>query len=121
MATIASSNIQKDVSDTVAWSFCPKGLYIVSSYRRCVEELTEVGSSEKDSVWKGTSPPKVEIFVWQLLRVRIMVRVMLNKIGAIRNGDLSCPLCVRDVESVDHLFLQCPWVWSLWKTCMGWW
>ncbi|KAK3224588.1 hypothetical protein Dsin_004450 [Dipteronia sinensis] len=109
--------IQEDVSDSVAWSFCSKGLFSVSSYRRCVEDLVE----EHATVWHGNSPPKVEIFVWQLLRGRIMVWDILNRFGVITNDDLFCPLCERAVESMDHLFLLCPWSWSLWTSCMGWW
>lgn len=34
---------------------------------------------------------------------------------------IECPLCGRQPETIDHLFLQCTWSWELWKKAMGWW
>ena len=73
------------------------------------------------SVWKGLCPPKVELFLWQLLRGRVMVREVLRRFGVVLNGDSGCPLCNDPIESVDHLFLLCPWSWGLWMYCLGWW
>ncbi|KAK3199510.1 hypothetical protein Dsin_022925 [Dipteronia sinensis] len=52
--------MQKLVADTIAWSYCPKGLYTVSCFRRCVKDYSAEEVSEFGKVWYGFSPPKVE-------------------------------------------------------------
>ncbi|KAK2641249.1 hypothetical protein Ddye_023012 [Dipteronia dyeriana] len=34
---------------------------------------------------------------------------------------MECALCNAFVETMDHLFLQCSWSWSIWIHCMNWW
>ncbi|ONI36148.1 hypothetical protein PRUPE_1G572100 [Prunus persica] len=66
-------------------------------------------------VWKAKSPPKVKVFVW------------LVALGKVNTSDLVqrkrpfmylspqwCVLCKLCEESVDHLFLHCPFSLSLW-------
>ncbi|KAK3194324.1 hypothetical protein Dsin_025634 [Dipteronia sinensis] len=71
-------------TDALAWSFCLKGLFTVSSFRRCMEESTHLNSLDVKTMWQGTNPPKVELFVWKLLRGRIMVREVLHHFGVSR-------------------------------------
>ncbi|KAK3224854.1 hypothetical protein Dsin_004716 [Dipteronia sinensis] len=117
--TLAGVKMQKLVADTIAWSYYPKGLYTVSSFRRCVEDYNAEEVSEFGKVWYGFSPPKVELFIWQLLHGRILVCEVLKRYGISNRG--ACPLCGRSEETVDHLFLFCPWTSSVWNSCMGWW
>ncbi|KAK2654741.1 hypothetical protein Ddye_014597 [Dipteronia dyeriana] len=45
--------LQKSVADTIAWSFCQKGLYSISFFRRCVEDFGDEDVSKFDKVWCG--------------------------------------------------------------------
>ena len=66
---------RKLFKDAISWSFSPKGLFSVSSFQRCLEDLgLEASKVDASLVWQGISPLKVEVFTWQLLRGRIMVR-----------------------------------------------
>lgn len=58
-------------------------------------------------VWFGLIPPKVEIFVWQLLHGRLPVRSNLAARGIIDDGYISCPFCGVNEESVKHIFFDC--------------
>ncbi|KAK0575735.1 hypothetical protein LWI29_006099 [Acer saccharum] len=118
---LESVSLKRCISDSVAWNFCPNGLFSVSSFKRCIEEYRDGEDVESVSVWKGFSPPKVELFLWQLLRGRVMVREVLGSFGVAVLGNSCCPLCGGMEESVDHLFLLCAWSWGLWKACMRWW
>ena len=71
--------------------------------------------------WQGVCPPKVEFFVWQLLKGRVLVKQVLNKFGISSIVSLACPLCNEEDESVDHLFIQCRLAWKIWSKGMGWW
>ncbi|CAL9025350.1 unnamed protein product, partial [Prunus brigantina] len=68
-------------------------------------------------IWKAKSPPKVKVLVW------------LVAIGKVNTSDLVqrqrpyiylsphwCVLCKMSEESVDDLFLQCPFSLCLWWT-----
>ena len=69
--------------------------------------------------WKGVCPPKVELFVWQLLKGRVMVGNVLQRFGF--SLALRCPFCKADVESLSHVFLLCPWSWKIWQQSMSRW
>ncbi|KAK3190292.1 hypothetical protein Dsin_029853 [Dipteronia sinensis] len=108
--------------DALAWTFCPNGSFSVKSFRRCLEEIGEVGSDAVSSLlWLGFVPHKVEVFLWQLLKVRILVKEVLRNFGMVQIASIDCPLCNSEWETVNHLFLHCDWAWKLWSEAMGWW
>ncbi|KAK2641314.1 hypothetical protein Ddye_023077 [Dipteronia dyeriana] len=56
--------------DPITWSFCPKGLYSVSSFRRCVEDFGDKDVSEFDKwfvSWKGLCPSSNLKRAWDTL------------------------------------------------------
>ncbi|KAK2640499.1 hypothetical protein Ddye_028294 [Dipteronia dyeriana] len=108
------------VGDCMAWSFCSKGIFFVKSFRRCAEQVWHDDLVESSSVWNGFSPSKVEVFMWQLMSGRLMVRDVLVHFGVVINSGVECPLCKHHVETSDHLFLLCPWDRKLWSSCMSW-
>ncbi|KAK3189625.1 hypothetical protein Dsin_029186, partial [Dipteronia sinensis] len=69
----------------------------------------------------GIFPPKVEVFTWQLLKGRILVRNVLSRLGMNQMVSIDCPICSTEIETIDHIFLHCAWSSQLWATCMGWW
>ncbi|KAK2640528.1 hypothetical protein Ddye_028323 [Dipteronia dyeriana] len=74
-------------------------------FMRCLEESSAHESSVALFLWKGLCPPKVDIFLWQLLRGRTLVKEVIHRLGGGQLVDLICPLCGEGDESVDHLFL----------------
>ncbi|KAK3200310.1 hypothetical protein Dsin_023725 [Dipteronia sinensis] len=100
--------------------FLPNGSFSSGSFRRKLEEAGIESLQNNDLLWQRIFPPKVEIFVWQLLRGRTMVKDVLHRFSFSPNVSLACQLCNSGVESVNHLFLHCSWSWSLWSSCMGW-
>jgi hypothetical protein len=73
-----------------------------------------------DFLWQGICPPKVEVFAWQLLKGRILVREVLLNFGVQQVGSAVCPMCGNGSESINHLFLHCIWSDMVWRICMGW-
>ncbi|KAK3231067.1 hypothetical protein Dsin_002948 [Dipteronia sinensis] len=123
---LTNVKIRRAVSDDKVCSFNPKGSFSVSSFRRCLEEDQLEGGVLDDLNWHGFCPSKFEIFVWQLLRGRVMVAEVVQHFGIRIDAGIHCPFCNGSTESIDHLFLHCAWtrsfgarlwdvVWSTWE------
>ncbi|KAK3188936.1 hypothetical protein Dsin_028497 [Dipteronia sinensis] len=81
----------------------------------------KIGCVNEFGSW-GLCPPKVEVFVWQLLKGWVLVIEVLLKFGvAVQMASSGCPMCDGGSESIDHVFLLCEWSSKVWRVCMGWW
>ena len=56
--------------------------------------------------------PKIKIFIWQVCHNILPVRGTLLRRGLIINP--ACPLCLGDIESIEHIFKDCPLVHKVW-------
>ncbi|KAK2646035.1 hypothetical protein Ddye_021230 [Dipteronia dyeriana] len=101
--------IRKRFHDTLAWSHYSNGLFSVSSFRRCLEGSSAYESSVAPLLWKGLCPLKVDIFLWQVLRGRTLVKEVIHRLRGGQLVDLICSLYGEEYESVDHLFLFYGW------------
>ena len=107
--------------DTLAWIHESNGLFSVRSFRKCLDDNSVTVDPFYDFLWQGLCPPKIEVFVWQLLKGRTLVREVLQSFGVGQFNSSGCPLCGGGTESIDHVFLVCEWSNKVWRTCMGWW
>jgi hypothetical protein len=89
--------------DTVIWTLEKNKEFSTSSLYKAI---TFPGMVNKwmMNVWRAKLPLKIKIFLWQLYNDKIQIAEQLKK----RNwtGLVECKLCGQ-VESVEHLFLQC--------------
>ncbi|KAK3225985.1 hypothetical protein Dsin_005847 [Dipteronia sinensis] len=69
------------------------------------ESLSEMGV-------EGICPPKIEVFVWQQTKGRVMVRDLMQRFNSRNLMSNVCPLCNIDGEYVDHIFLH---LWTVWE------
>jgi len=53
-------------------------------------------------IWKLDIMPKLQIFLWQIFHNVTPIHGTLFRRGL--NIDPTCPLCLEDIESLDHLF-----------------
>ena len=97
------------VENIIAWSFNINGLFSVSFFRKCLEEEANVNSMESEPIWQGIYPPKIEVFVWKLVKGRVMVKDVIRCCFGYSPLSVVSPLCNADDETVDHLFLNCRW------------
>ncbi|KAK2645244.1 hypothetical protein Ddye_020439 [Dipteronia dyeriana] len=109
--------VRKDIEDTVAWSFTPSDLFLVSSFRKQLEEIGGGAAAGIGLPWKGISPPKVEFFIWQLLKGRVLVVDVHQRFGC--GVDLICKLCNKEIETLNHTFIHCDWSWKVWSECFS--
>ncbi|KAK3220828.1 hypothetical protein Dsin_014798 [Dipteronia sinensis] len=114
--------IRNGISDDLAWNLSSNRCFSVKSFRRCLEDSRGLNISEVSPLlWRGLIPPKVEVFIWQLLKGRVVVREVLVSFGMVHQASTACPLCDSMQESINHLFLHCDWSWKLWSSAMNWW
>ncbi len=62
-------------------------------------------------LWNIKSPLKVRIFIWLVLKRRVMTRDILLKRGWTGFG--LCCLCLEAEETADHLFVGCEFAKSI--------
>jgi len=54
----------------------------------------------------------MKVFLWQLFHKSLLARGTLLKRGL--NINASCPICLGDIESIEHLFKDCQMVKKVW-------
>ncbi|KAK2639465.1 hypothetical protein Ddye_027260 [Dipteronia dyeriana] len=113
--------IRKSVCDALAWKYQSDGKFTVGSFHRKMLELQSNNTLVFTGGWQGVSPPKIELFGWQLLRGRLMVKNVMLKFGLDLTPIMLCSLCNTEGETMDHLFLHCHRSWKLWTSTMKWW
>ncbi|XVF77054.1 hypothetical protein PTKIN_Ptkin14bG0009100 [Pterospermum kingtungense] len=67
------------------------------------------------------APPKVEFFCWQVFKGRLAAKECLFSRGLLNINDLNCAFCMKERESVTHLFPHCDFSWKVWNLwCEEW-
>ena len=70
-------------------------------------------------MWNPWIPKKFVIFGWRAIRGRLPVRKTLSEMGMDMH-EMVCPVCRNSEESINHLFLNCPWAEKCWKLISEW-
>ncbi|KAL9686643.1 hypothetical protein QQ045_031036 [Rhodiola kirilowii] len=109
----------------MVWSHSVDGRYKVNSLMRAALEIKKAKNKWDTltfQVWSGLAPPKVEMLVWRLYHDSLPTKDNLARKGVLNaSHNLNCDLCNHQLESADHVLLQCKWSWSLWTWCIRWW
>lgn len=62
--------------------------------------------------WNSNVLPKAGCFAWLALRKRILTSEWLSRLCIAES--FICKLCNKELESIDHLLLQCPFAYQCW-------
>lgn len=65
----------------------------------------------------STSSARLKFFVWLLLKNRLWCNDRLQRRGW--PNEYFCQLCLRNLESSEHLFWKCPFSSSVWEKAAG--
>ncbi|EOY00278.1 Uncharacterized protein TCM_010121 [Theobroma cacao] len=88
------------------------------SFNDTIKEFFLCKNMKDELVWKKTAS---ETLVWQLMHGKVAVKGELIKREIINAAETLCPLCNDSIETVDHLFVGCINVKSLWYAwCKEW-
>lgn len=83
----------------------PTSIQSVSSSSTIPKELWK-------TIWNSKVHEKVKHFIWSLCNNSIPTREALCKKRIANNP--SFPICNSEVESLEYLFLMCPWTEPCW-------
>ncbi|KAK3229474.1 hypothetical protein Dsin_001355 [Dipteronia sinensis] len=116
--------IRKMIPDTVAWSFCPNGMFSVQSFCKCLDSDGRDNHLNSSLIWNNYFPHKVEIFVWNLLKERVLVKEALVQFMMDLSSNMSCPLYVwesRNFRLFKDMAVSIVNALDLVKFRVGWW
>ncbi|KAK2646301.1 hypothetical protein Ddye_021496 [Dipteronia dyeriana] len=112
--------IRKLISDTIAWTLCSSGLFSFGLFWKGLEESWSFESFVFKDIWQGICPPKIEVFLWQSLRGKVLVKDAMQRYGMNHIKDMDCSFYRSGTETMDYVFWLCMWSSSLWEECMSW-
>ena len=103
-----------DIQDSLIWSCTSSGKFSMQSATWLAHGIHPSSASlwPYAWIWKLDTMPKILVFIWQLCRNALPVRLLLQSRGV--DLDPLCPLCGQSNESMQHLFLACPNTLRVW-------
>ncbi|XP_010525577.1 PREDICTED: uncharacterized protein LOC104803346 [Tarenaya hassleriana] len=74
----------------------------------------------RSTVWFKQSTPRMAIFMWQMMHVRLPTKDRLMRWGVA--SVMTCGLCDAEDESHNHLFFECRYSAAVWSyyACLCW-
>jgi hypothetical protein len=99
----------EDEDDAMSWTLEPSGRYLTRSMYLSLSRGATVTYFKE--VWRARVPPKIKIFLWQLIRNRLPSCEQVAKRMGPSNG--RCALC-GDMEDCNHIFFTCPMSRFMW-------
>ena len=98
--------------DISRWGYSSKGSFsIKEAYSIRISRNAAIDDIWK-KIWTVNLWPKVALFVWLVVRGRILTSDNLRKRGI--HGPSQCFLCYQAEESMSHLLDNCPFTASMW-------
>jgi hypothetical protein len=107
----AQFNPQDPIEDEIVWTRSANGNYSAkTAYEMQFNDSLEL--SFPTQLWNMWAPSRYMVFIWLLLQGRIWTADRLLRWGW--KNDYFYPLCIRNLETVLHLFMECPVAHQVW-------
>ncbi|CAL5440634.1 unnamed protein product [Camellia sinensis] len=115
-------SLQEGVVDSCSWLAHPSEEFTVASLWMWMEARQGVDLTVTRCIWNNLAPPKVQFLSWLAWKGRIKCSEFLQRIGVLSpNTSALCVFCRAELETVNHVFLHCPFIWKLWANLVNWW
>ena len=100
------------------WGWGHYGYYSVANAYQALQpiHLSSLSSAIWHSVWQAPCMPKVNIFIWLLLKNKTLTGENLLKHGF--HGPFRCPFCISTSETIDHLLVDCEFSRNAWASVL---
>ena len=110
--------------DRIVWDYSKNGIFTVRSGYSWIQSQNlgardhrlvaarQVPTSLWRAIWKLEVPPKLRHFLW--LSLHNCLPTCDAFFSRRSYSDPLCPICHCHDESLEHLFLLCPWVQPVW-------
>lgn len=103
----------QDAADSIKWNLEASGNYsAISAYK--AQFQGSCSSIFRELIWQAWAPGKLKIFSWLLHLNRLWCNDRLQRRGW--ENAYFCQLCLRSLESSEHLFWQCPFSRQVWSS-----
>lgn len=90
------------------------GKFTVKEGYKAIQDTTHTTNwNLSTTVWKSECIPKIKHFNWTLLKGKILTAENLRKKGIL--GPSICCFCRAEEESIQHIFLKCPFAQNCWN------
>lgn len=90
--------------DVARWRWAQSETFSIKSLYQFLQD-SGVITKRFDRLWKIQAPLKVKIFLWLVLKNKVLTVDNLKKRRW--SGDDKCVFCLEEAEIVDHLFVGC--------------
>ncbi|GKE28314.1 RNA-directed DNA polymerase, eukaryota, reverse transcriptase zinc-binding domain protein, partial [Tanacetum coccineum] len=108
-----------DQRDSWQWSVDSAKGYTVASARSLIDSaILETGSEA--TRWNRNIPIKVNVFLWRLKLNKLPSRVNLDR-RSVDVESILYPICLEDLETVNHSFFNCGLAKDMWASLAKWW
>eukprot|EP00253_Pinus_taeda_P021165 PITA_21165 len=108
-----SAPTNSGVEDRYIWD-SSGGKFTVKEGYKVLQATTQIANwNLHTTAWKSECLPKIKHFNWTLLKGKILTVENLRKRGI--QGPSRCCFCCAEEESIQHIFLLCPFAQSCWK------
>ena len=110
-----------DINDSFCWGLSSSGSFTTKSATWLAQGIEqEEPPWPFKGIWKLDIVPKIKIFLWQMCHNALPLRGTLFRCGC--QLDPQCPLCMTDIESIEHLFQDGPQIQTIWELVQQhWW
>ena len=99
---------------------CLHGYSVRETYRFLTSADEPMVTSDYNDVWHKLVLAKVSIFAWRLLQDRIPTRSNLVRCHVLQPNDSMCVGGCGNIETTDHLFLECDLFRNVWYFICHW-
>jgi hypothetical protein len=108
---VAALQFLPGAADSFTWRCSPSGSYSASSAYR-MQFLGSTRSPLMPTIWQAWAPAKCRLLAWLFVQNRVLTA---DRLLARRwPNSYFCPLCMRNLETAEHLLVECPWSTALW-------
>eukprot|EP00253_Pinus_taeda_P014551 PITA_14551 len=106
--------IKKNNNDGFHWDPSGSNYTIKAAHQHiCNNEYPMPIWSHWKIAWKSETIPKIKFFIWVLLKGKVLTSNNWQKQGII--GPSRCQNCQAAEETIQHLFIACPFSTTYWK------
>jgi hypothetical protein len=115
-ATLDLSQSQEE-EDSIVWTMSADGLYTTKS-AYSMQFYGSMASTYPAKVWQVWAQSRCKFFIWLILQNRVWTadRLLLREL----QNKYFCQLCRRNLETVHHLFMECPVARQVWTEVSNW-
>ncbi|PRQ40733.1 putative reverse transcriptase zinc-binding domain-containing protein [Rosa chinensis] len=97
--------------DELIWSAASSGKLTAKDSFQFLRPHAPSASWSK-SIWSKFITPRMSLLAWQVLHARVLSEDLLQRRGIALAS--RCGLCCKNVESVEHIFLNCSFASAIW-------